>query len=322
MILRCVDAKNKGIIEHLFVTGCLSELYKKELEQETDERCRMLQEDYAKLIRRIGSKEAVTRRFFLIFEYELWNGSGNSRRGNEESEVILSLQTAARTAANYLRQCGNEVIIPDNEDEFTTDILYNLLNRKTSGDKPLSVRTNEVTGKYIANGNPENVNNIPSVEFFAPDSIDCQQRLPRQYKPEDIKGLILGDNMELAYQMLTGTGEVKRNYFILDGNYDNFIYLTNDRKGELLLKLICDQEKVAQLNQVLSENLYPHNAAMTIENDAIDENGEPVLFGYDFDMSRIIRFNKALGIQNKTGTIICFDFQADALKRFCGERVK
>ena len=37
MILQCVKAKNKGIIRHLFVMGCLSELYKKELEQEVPE---------------------------------------------------------------------------------------------------------------------------------------------------------------------------------------------------------------------------------------------------------------------------------------------
>jgi ribosomal protein S12 methylthiotransferase len=37
MILQCVEAKNKGIIKHLFVTGCLSELYKKELEHEVPE---------------------------------------------------------------------------------------------------------------------------------------------------------------------------------------------------------------------------------------------------------------------------------------------
>jgi len=37
MILQCVEAKKKGVIEHLFVTGCLSELYKKELEREVPE---------------------------------------------------------------------------------------------------------------------------------------------------------------------------------------------------------------------------------------------------------------------------------------------
>jgi ribosomal protein S12 methylthiotransferase len=37
MILQCVQAKNKGVIERLFVIGCLSELYKKELEKEIPE---------------------------------------------------------------------------------------------------------------------------------------------------------------------------------------------------------------------------------------------------------------------------------------------
>ena len=37
MILQCIEAKNRGIIERLFVIGCLSELYKKELERELPE---------------------------------------------------------------------------------------------------------------------------------------------------------------------------------------------------------------------------------------------------------------------------------------------
>ena len=145
------------------------EIIQKELDEETDERCKLLQEDYAGLIRQIGSKEAITRRFFIIFEYEPWNG----RRGSEEADAINALQTAAHTAANYLRQCGNEVIMPENENKFITDVLYNLLNRRTSSEKPLPVRVNEVTEKYAANsgGGLENTA-IPSNEFFAPESID------------------------------------------------------------------------------------------------------------------------------------------------------
>jgi hypothetical protein len=143
------------------------ETVKRELARETDERCRLLQEDYAALIRQIGSKEAITRRFFIIFEYEPWNG----RRG-QETDAVAALRTAARTAANYLRQCGNEVLTPEDEDEFTTDVLYNLLNRKTSGDKPLPARIHEVIGKYTASGSPEDAGAIPSNAFFAPDSID------------------------------------------------------------------------------------------------------------------------------------------------------
>ena len=43
------------------------EIVEKEMEHETDINCRMLQEDYLKLVGHIGSREATTRRFFVIF---------------------------------------------------------------------------------------------------------------------------------------------------------------------------------------------------------------------------------------------------------------
>ena len=55
------------------------------MQSETDERCIALQKDYEKLIRQIGSKEAITRRFFIIFQYEPFTGSN---RHNEEVDAI------------------------------------------------------------------------------------------------------------------------------------------------------------------------------------------------------------------------------------------
>lgn len=83
---------------------------------------------------------------------------------------IASLQTATRTAVNYLKQCGNEVIIPENEDEFTVDILYNLICRKESVKTPLSQKVGNVVAKYLANG--KNTDNIPVAEFISPEKID------------------------------------------------------------------------------------------------------------------------------------------------------
>ena len=44
---------------------------RKEMEQETNEQCLLMQEDYLQFVQQIGSREAITRRFFLIFEYEV-----------------------------------------------------------------------------------------------------------------------------------------------------------------------------------------------------------------------------------------------------------
>lgn len=144
------------------------ETIREEIKNETDERCIALQRDYENLIRRIGSKEAITRRFFIVFEYE----PITANKGNEESEAVAALTTAVRTAKTYLQQCGNELLLPDNEDEMATEVFYNILNRQTSITKPLSVRVNEVIGQYINAGRRDEIDKIPVMEFMAPESID------------------------------------------------------------------------------------------------------------------------------------------------------
>ena len=80
----------------------------------------------------------------------------------------------------------------------------------------------------------------------------CQQRLAGQYHTENVYGLVLGDSMELGYQILTSTGGVKHDYFMLDGSYEHFLYLTNDHQGEVILALLCDPAKTAELDRILS----------------------------------------------------------------------
>lgn len=142
-----------------------TDIVRREMEKEQDPNCRILQEDYLELISKIGSKEATTRRFFVIFEYEQYG-----RRGNEEADAISSLNTAARTAISYLKQCGNEVLIFENEDEFTAEVLYSILRRQSSSDIPLPQRIRDVVSQYVAAG--KDTDDIPCSEFFAPDVLD------------------------------------------------------------------------------------------------------------------------------------------------------
>lgn len=139
-----------------------------ELSRETDPHCRILQEDYIHFVKKLSSKEAVSRRFFLIFEYEPFNAN----RKVEEKEILAALETAAQTAKTFLYQCGNEVDSHDNEDEFTTEVLYTLLNRTICADKPLPNRINEVLGQYTAQNRIVEMDHIRMNEFIAPENID------------------------------------------------------------------------------------------------------------------------------------------------------
>ena len=139
---------------------------RKEMEKETNEHCLQMQKDYIEFVKQIGTQEAVTRRFFLIFEYEPWNPS---QRENE-TEAASSLKSAVHTVTAYLRNCGNEVLCPENEDEETAKALYDILCRKESVFKPFRDKVSEVVAAYAVHG--KNTDAIPAGEFFSPNQID------------------------------------------------------------------------------------------------------------------------------------------------------
>lgn len=139
-----------------------------ELSRETNPHCRELQKDYIQFVKKLSSREAVSRRFFLIFEYEPFNVN----RKVEEKEILAALETAAQTAKTFLYQCGNQVVTHDNEDEFTTNVLYTLLNRTLCTEKPLQDRIADVLARYMKEGRQEELDHIRINEFIAPESVD------------------------------------------------------------------------------------------------------------------------------------------------------
>ncbi len=161
-------------------------LYKieEEIAHETDEKCRVLQQDYANLVRQLGSKEAITRRFFLVFEYE---GIGG-RRGDEK-DAIAELNSVVQTATVFLRQCGNEVIQYENDNDFTVDVLYNLLNRNTAIDKTIE---DHIADLMTRHGSMEK---LPVGDIIAPDSIDVTHG-----------SYVLMDRMLHAYLLIPSDG--------------------------------------------------------------------------------------------------------------------
>ena len=150
----------------------------------------------------------------------------------------------------------------------------------------------------------------------------CCERLPGQYARTEVSGLLLGNGLEHFYQILSAADTASRCFFLLDGNYEHFYYLTNDQYGDTLLKLLCSSEKITELNRMLMQGLSPKDTGLPIEHDALGGDGSPVLFGYFLDIPRINRFHTALQLQERTGTLVCFDFQREVLHRFCGDQVE
>lgn len=134
----------------------------------------------------------------------------------------------------------------------------------------------------------------------------------------EISGIVFGSTMEQLPVLMQPDA---RSYFLLDGSFPHFYYLTNDRYGEAILRLLCDAQQRRMLDAILADGLHEEIPNWRVENDAIDSEGNPVLFAYTCDFPRIRRFDTALELHGMTGTLICFDYQEEALREICGQRV-
>lgn len=79
-----------------------------ELAAEESEPCQRLGEGYIRLIQDVGNREALTRRFFLIFQYE----EVGRREDEDFSRIYSVLHTAEQNARAYFLQCGNAIVQP------------------------------------------------------------------------------------------------------------------------------------------------------------------------------------------------------------------
>lgn len=146
------------------------------------------------------------------------------------------------------------------------------------------------------------------------------QSFPYPNRPQ-IRAIMFGDDMEVALQLLTSTGGHKRSLFSLDASFEHFHFLPSSIEGESLLKLLSNPEMMKRLNQLLLSDLNNKNETLPIDHDAVSADGSPVILAYDFDMHRINRFNTGLNVYEKSGNLICFDFQIPVLKKYLSANI-
>ena len=111
----------------------------RDMEREQNAKCRELQLDYYHLIQTIGSREAITRRFLVIFEYEVV-----TNRKPDYAEILSALETAVQTAKQYFLHCDNAVVSHEDENAFLMEVLYTILNRATCEVKTVEQRVREL----------------------------------------------------------------------------------------------------------------------------------------------------------------------------------
>lgn len=148
------------------------ELLKNDMIGELNDKTKDLSKAYIKLIRDVGSQEALTRRFFLIFEYE------QKEQQKDKNFLVIhqTLNQAAQTAKNCLENCGNHVKVPKNQDMATGEMLYMFFNRRSSLKETFNQRIQRCVADTMIQQNLtigiDPIPDISPINFIAPRGID------------------------------------------------------------------------------------------------------------------------------------------------------
>ena len=161
----------------------------------------------------------------------------------------------------------------------------------------------------------------PQVEQRAKAMLEQIYRKKVSFNPKT-SGLLLSDSVDTLRTLLERSQTHKRDHFLLHDGYEHFYFLTNDSYGEALLQMLCLPEIVEQVNAILRQELQPPSSGSHFEHDALTDSGAPVLFSYLPDIPRLFRFISAINFLKYSGIIVCFDFQADALRPLCGDNIE
>lgn len=153
---------NRADIEK-FVQNSLEEMRK-----ETNPDCIKMDKDYIEHIQSIATNNAISRRFFVIFEYE----NPLPAYHPSEKEIRFALESAARNFRSYLSRCGNSTVDFDDEkeeNEFLLQLLYTLLDHYNTKELSLQDKIDRAF-KMRLKGN--NLEEMCTADYACPDELD------------------------------------------------------------------------------------------------------------------------------------------------------
>ena len=157
---------------------------------EKNEMCREMILEDAQLVNYLAANEAVTRKFYLIFEHE--------GAATDFAEISKQLAETAETAFQYLDYCGLEVLRHEEYDDFLFRTLYTAFRRKSSF---------EVDHKAL---------------FAEVGTIHGTDEIPEELSAEDQIGVLSVQDVLAP----TESDLTHKEYIIIDGTYYAYLYVS------------------------------------------------------------------------------------------------
>lgn len=138
----------------------------REMMAEENKKCRELSADYINLIKTVGSRDAISRRFYVFFQYE------DNNLHASEKEVLFSLNSTVQTFRTYMLRCGNKIVEYDceeEENEAIGSLLFDLLDRYNNKNETYQEKVKRVKDCFAGKHMTDELNGC---DLITPDEID------------------------------------------------------------------------------------------------------------------------------------------------------
>ena len=262
-------------------------------------------------------------------------GSTDTNRVKSEPVRRLRLHRVAQVYTSVYK-AGIELFRDDKPCPFSAAALHHSAPAaffgsrevKEMGVETVKIRGSRMVGVLAAPGGPglcyNCAGNIPAFDRQSElrAKVFFQNLARRDGSAQcNVTGLLFADRTETLDQLLAQAHTRDREYFLFGEGCEPFYFLTNDHHGDALLRLLCNPPLLQAFLAVLRQGVAPPTPGEQIEQDAMTAAGQPVLFACLPDLPRLFRFCSALELYDRQGVLVCFDFQAAALKQGCGDRV-
>lgn len=149
------------------------------------------------------------------------------------------------------------------------------------------------------------------------DTLMCSMLQTAGINIDENNLLLFGDTMEQVKKYLR---EDLMKKYIMKTSFRRFCFVQMDENGIFLIKLMNNNDMYEYLLSALAEDLHKKDHSFIL-NDGYNESGLPVLICIDCDLKRLITFKLQLDYAKCRGEVICFDFQAEGIKEFCGKNI-
>ena len=146
--------------------------------------------------------------------------------------------------------------------------------------------------------------------------------LARGFGITSIHQIVIGSTMSVAQRLCHGAKPFGNKYFVVSTFFAQCLFLTNNKEGDTLLKLILHDELAMEINHAALSPFHPPRIP-TREYDAIETSlDRPVLLNYQCDLLMLSDIHPMPEGFRGSPIMLCFDYQTQVIQRIVGPAIE